>query len=473
MTLLDEVVRTRQPVRLEENAQAILAESMLASRERHPHVFRPEALTAFITRPIETVALYPLFVRDTVVGILCTSFTRKLTADESICLQLCAIQAGAAVERAQLYDSLQGLRTVRPTVTRLSQETRDLADEPIGQSPIFHELLDRVRQFAATDSTVLLIGETGTGKELVARGIHRLSARRGQALVKMNCGAIAPGLIESELFGHEKGAFTGALQRRVGRFELADRGTLFLDEISELPLDGQVKLLRVLQEREFERVGSSESIRVDTRIIAATNRNLGEAVAAGAFRQDLFYRVSVLPIHIPAVRDRPGDIPILVRYFIDHYHRTLGTAPRDVSDDALERLVAYRWPGNVRELKNVIERACVLTTGPMIGVDSLRVDDGNGHGKDKGHGKGNGHAPNGHAPNGHAPNGHALAGAGDGPESFTTYEEHERCYLRRVLASTGGRIEGPNGAAAILAMHPSTLRSRLQRLGIERPERAN
>jgi|GEM_PF-736345 len=475
MPLIDEVMRTRRPIRLEADSREILARNLLPSAEREPRLYRAGALAAFLARPIGTSAIHPLVVGDTVVGVLCAAFARTLSADEVTCLGLCAIQAGAAIERSQLYDRLHGALTVRPatgrptgrlTSRRAPEGLRDgdVSDEPIGESPIFRALLDRVRQFAATDSTVLLIGETGTGKELVARALHRLSSRAGRPLVTMNCGAIAPGLIESELFGHERGAFTGAVQRRVGRFELADRGTLFLDEIGELPLDGQVKLLRVLQERQFERVGSSQSTRVDVRIIAATNRDLADAVMAGRFRPDLFYRVSVLPIDLPALRDRPADIPILVRHFIAHYRRTLGSVAADITDAALERLAAYRWPGNVRELRNVIERACVLSTGPLIDVDLLRLGrstDADGSASDPAvaaHGRGL-----------------RLADVPDTAGALSSHREHERRYLRRVLVSTGGRIEGANGAAAILEMHPSTLRSRLRRLGlgIARELRAN
>jgi formate hydrogenlyase transcriptional activator len=306
-------------------------------------------------------------------------------------------------------------------------------DEIIGESPAFRAMLDTVRQVASSDTTVLLIGETGTGKELIARALHAASARARRALVAINCGAIAPGLIESELFGHERGAFTGAVQRRVGRFESADRGTLFLDEVSELPLEAQVKLLRVLQEQEVERLGGSRPIHLDLRLIAATNRDLERECRAGRFRSDLFYRLNVLPIRVPPLRERRGDIPRLARHFIAHFRQKLGKPLTAIDPDSLRRLVAHAWPGNVRELRNVIERACVLARGPVISIDRPLV---------------------------------AVTHADEEDEAFTSLADHERTYLRRVLTHTKGRISGPRGAAAILGVHPNTLRSRLDRLGL-------
>ncbi len=306
-------------------------------------------------------------------------------------------------------------------------------EEIVGHSPALHSVLDTIRQVAPSDTTVLLIGETGTGKELIARALHRLSPRDGRPLVAVNCGAIAPGLIESELFGHERGAFTGALQRRIGRFESADQSTLFLDEVSELPLDGQVKLLRAVQEQEIERVGGSRPIRVDVRLIAATNRDLEREVEAGRLRPDLFYRLNVLPIHIPPLRERRGDIPQLARHFVAHFQKKLGKPFTGIDPDSMRRLQAHTWPGNVRELRNVIERACVLARGPVITIEGPLVP---------------------------------ASRVEDAEEAFTSLADHERAYLRRVLMHTKGRISGPRGAAAILEVHPNTLRSRLDRLGL-------
>ncbi len=315
-------------------------------------------------------------------------------------------------------------------------------EEIVGQDTTLRELLETVRDVAATDATILLTGETGTGKELVARAIHTLSPRRERAMVKLNCGAMAAGLVESELFGHERGAFTGALQRRIGRFEQAHRGTLLLDEIGELPLDGQVKLLRVVEDQELERVGGSDPVRVDVRLIAATNRDLDAAVRAGRFRADLFYRLNVVPLRLPPLRERAGDIPLLVHAFIAHFRRKLGKPLHDVSLDSLRRLEAHSWPGNIRELQHVVERACVLARGRVVDIAASLL----------------------------ATAAAMAPAAGGASGGFATLEEHERAYLRQVLEATGGRVEGRRGAARILDVHPSTLRSRLQRLGLAKPQ---
>ena len=236
-------------------------------------------------------------------------------------------------------------------------------EEMVGNSPALLALLRKVERVADTDATVLIYGETGSGKELIARALHNSGPRKQRPLVKVNCGAVPASLLESELFGHVKGAFTGAIDRRVGRFELADGGTLFLDEIGELPLDTQVKLLRVLQEQEFEPVGSSKTMRVDVRIIAATNRDLAEEVRAGRFRSDLFFRLNVVPLTVPPLRERPADIPLLVAYFLSRFAKKFGRRIDGVSRDTMDRLVRYQWPGNIRELQNIVERAVVLSTG--------------------------------------------------------------------------------------------------------------
>src|SRR6266576_5673896 len=243
-------------------------------------------------------------------------------------------------------------------------------DEIVGNSPALLVALRKVEQVAPTDSTVLIYGETGTGKELIARAIHDRSARKDHPLVKVNCSAISAGLVESELFGHVKGAFTGALERRIGRFELADGGTIFLDEIGELPLETQVKLLRVLQEKEFEPVGSSQPVRVDVRVIAATNRDLQEAVSAGSFRSDLYYRLNVFPLEVPPLRERRSDIPQLAMFFLSRYSRNLGKRMDGISAATTERLKCYFWPGNIRELQNVIERALILSHSPILDLET-------------------------------------------------------------------------------------------------------
>jgi formate hydrogenlyase transcriptional activator len=298
---------------------------------------------------------------------------------------------------------------------------------------------------------VLVLGETGTGKELIARAIHSRSPRHKHPLVKVNCGAIAPGLIESELFGHVKGAFTGALDRRTGRFELADKGTIFLDEVGELPLEMQVKLLRVLQEQEFEPVGSSRTIKVDVRIIAATNRNLEQEVTAGRFRADLYYRLNVLPLRVPSLRERRTDIPQLAMFFVQRHAKRIGRTIEGVTKESMERLTRYAWPGNVRELENVIERALVLSGGGLldVGGDFLPA------------------VPAMDAPPASAMRANARTSSSPAPVAGTL-EDVERAHILATLAQTGWVVEGPRGAAKILDMHPNTLRSRMKKLGVER-----
>ncbi|MGH7417740.1 MAG: sigma-54 interaction domain-containing protein, partial [Candidatus Rokuibacteriota bacterium] len=314
----------------------------------------------------------------------------------------------------------------------------------VGASPRIRKIVERIKKAARNKLTVLILGETGTGKELIARAIHGRGARRDRPLVKVNCSAISAGLVESELFGHVKGAFTGALERRVGRFELADGGTIFLDEVGDLPLETQVKLLRVLQEREFEAVGSNRTLRVNVRVIAATNRDLEEAVTAGRFRADLFYRLNVVPLRVPALRDRRGDIPQLVMFFLARFAKEFGKPLEAVSPPTMARLVAYDWPGNVRELQNITERAVVLSAGRVLelGPDLLPVG-----------------LPAGPPP----PVAERTTGA---PR---TLEEMERRHIQEALRLTRGLIEGPAGAAKSLGLHPNTLRSRMAKLGITRP----
>jgi formate hydrogenlyase transcriptional activator len=304
-----------------------------------------------------------------------------------------------------------------------------------------------VETVAPTDSTVLILGETGSGKELIARAIHSRSRRQHRPLVKVNCGAIPTGLVESELFGHMRGAFTGALERRVGRFELADHGTLFLDEVSELPLDTQVKLLRVLQEHEFEPLGSSRTVHVNVRIIAATNRDLNKAVQEGRFRADLFYRLNVLPMTLPALRQRRSDIPLLTSFFVDRFSRQFGKRITGVTQETMEVLSRYEWPGNIRELQNVIERAVVLCSGTVLklGADLLPISGDV------------------------QPEEQVISGNGHSAGTSASLEHVEKNHIIDVLEQTGWVIEGSRGAAKVLELHPNTLRSRMKKLGIERP----
>jgi formate hydrogenlyase transcriptional activator len=330
-------------------------------------------------------------------------------------------------------------------------------EEMVGNSRALLTTLRQVEQVARTDSTVLILGETGTGKELIARAIHNRSARKDRPLVKVNCGAISAGLVESELFGHVKGAFTGALTNRDGRFKLAHGGTIFLDEIGELPPETQVKLLRVLQEQEFEPLGSSTTVRVDVRILVATNRDLDEAVREQRFRRDLFYRLNVFPVTLPPLRERPSDIPLLVMFFLDRFNKKLGKQIDQVPMETMSRLTSYDWPGNVRELQNIIERAAILSSGHILvlgpefgGAESA------GRVADPGRPKG------------------TLREQPGLPTQATTMDEIARRHIVAVLSQTAGVINGAQGAARILNLHPNTLRSRLRKLGIARsPARFN
>jgi formate hydrogenlyase transcriptional activator len=335
----------------------------------------------------------------------------------------------AEAERQRLH----GLNLYLAEELRVSQSAGDL----IGQSRALRRVMDQVQQVAATDATVLILGETGTGKEVVARTVHALSRRKDKVLVKLNCAAIPENLMESELFGHEKGAFTGAVARKLGRFELADHGTLFLDEIGELPLDLQAKLLRVLQEGEFERVGGTESRTVDVRIIAATNRDLTGRAKSGSFRADLFYRLNVFPIVLPPLRERREDVPLLIQHFVRKYGEKYGKRIETIPGQALAACERHDWPGNVRELQHVLERAVILTRGAELAFDPGFLD-------------------------------REPAGSADlsRPENL---EEAERTHILKVLEAAGWRVSGRGGAAERLGLKPTTLESRMKKLGILRP----
>jgi formate hydrogenlyase transcriptional activator len=327
-------------------------------------------------------------------------------------------------------------------------------EEIIGDSPALKRALAQVELVAPAGTAVLITGDTGTGKELIARAIHNLSPRRERTFVKINCAAIPSGLLESELFGHERGAFTGALAQKIGRFELADRGTLFLDEVADLPLELQPKLLRVLQEQEFERLGSNHTQRVDVRIVAATNGDLAKLVAERAFRSDLYYRLNVFPIHIPALRERPEDVPLLVRYFVQKFSRRLNKAVSYVPAEAMEALAGYSWPGNIRELENFIERAVLLSPGKELRVTiselkpvAVAADAGADFSSPS----------------------TSLSSSTSANTHITTLEDAERQHILRALRQTEWRIAGPKGAAAILDMKRTTLQARMRKLGIRRP----
>jgi formate hydrogenlyase transcriptional activator len=322
-------------------------------------------------------------------------------------------------------------------ILREEIDRSSMFEEIVGSSQPMRQLVKQVEKVAPSDSTVLVLGETGTGKELIARALHRRSRRATRAFVRVNCAAIPQSLIASELFGHEKGAFTGALQRRLGRFEAADGGTIFLDEIGELPMETQIALLRVLQEREFERVGSNLSVKVDVRLIAATNRDLRAAVAKGTFREDLYYRLNVFPIAVPALRERADDIPLLVQYFIGRFAKGSGKNIRNIDRQTMEQLRGYQWPGNIRELQNVVERAVILSEGDTFAIDAswLKLD----------------------------------TSESERPrEGLSALEDREIELIEAALAETHGRIAGPSGAAAKLGIPRQTLESKIKRLGIDK-----
>jgi formate hydrogenlyase transcriptional activator len=344
--------------------------------------------------------------------------------------------------------------------TYLQEEIKSVHnfEEIVGQSPALLEALEKVQRVAKTDASVLISGETGTGKELFARAIHSASPRHDKPLIKLSCAALPASLVESELFGHEKGAFSGAINRRIGRFELAQGGTIFLDEIGEVPMEVQVKLLRVLQEREFERVGGSEPIKVDVRVIAATNRDLAKAIRDGKFREDLFYRLNVFPIHLPPLRERVGDLALLVQFLVAKFAARVGVRIEAIGDTTMRRINRYTWPGNIRELENVLERAIILSNGPTLEIDAEVFASTPKDGAPAPVAFGQTSFPQ-----------TALPAAGEaGSRPLESLESTERNHILAALKQTGGVVDGPHGAAKILALHPNTLRSRMKKLGITR-----
>jgi len=418
-----------------------------AFRNRRPVVLDHSAMGGFDSptsrlmrdEGVRSVVSMPLITHDRALGTLSLASLRDGAfeqGDVDLLVQV-AGQVAIAVENALAFQEIGELKN------KLAQEKLYLEDEIrsemnfeeiVGESPLLRAVLKQVETVAPTDSAVLIQGETGTGKELIARAIHNLSPRRDHTFVKVNCAAIPAGLLESELFGHERGAFTGAIAQRTGRFELAHRGTIFLDEVGDIPLELQPKLLRVLQEQEFERLGSARSIRVDVRLVAATNRNLEEMVAARTFRSDLYYRLRVFPLTMPALRERQDDIPTLVRYFVQKYARRMNRAIETIPSETLDLLVRYSWPGNIRELENLIERAVIVSPGPVLRV----------------------------------PLGDLKLPSEPVPGEILTLDAAEREHILKALEASNWVLAGPKGAAVRLGVKRTTLQSRMQKLGVVR-----
>jgi formate hydrogenlyase transcriptional activator len=432
-TFLGEVFRTRRPF------VTGLHHSVIMKRDED----NPEGLRC--------CCIVPLVCRDRVLGVLCLARRdeRHYTTEDLHFVTQMATQVAIAVENALAYGEIAGLKE------QLSQEKLYLEDEirsemnfqeVVGQSTAIRRVLHEAETVAPSDSSVLILGETGTGKELIARAIHNLGQRRKNAFIKLNCAAIPTGLLESELFGHEKGAFTGAIAQHTGRFELAHHGTMFLDEIGDIPLELQPKLLRVLQEREFERLGSTRTLRSDARVIAATNRDLSSMVDEGKFRADLFYRLNVFPIYIPPLRERQTDIPPLVRHFAQQFARRMNKRIETIPSETMKALVNYHWPGNIRELQNVVERAVILTNGPALRVTLSELKAKQPAAEPKSRAT---------VPVPRTPIRGVLA-------------ETERNEIQKALEESGWIVAGPNGAAARLGMKRSTLQFRMQKLGLTR-----
>jgi transcriptional regulator with GAF, ATPase, and Fis domain len=402
-----------------------------------PNEPRIRSLRWIADHGLQGYAGYPLLFGGELEGVLGLFRRRPLDPDEFRVLRVFAAQAAIAIKNAALIEEAErrGARlSVENAYLQEEIERERGWDEIVGRSEPLASVLRDLDKVAPTDTTVLLLGETGTGKDLLARALHARSGRRDGPLIRVNCAAIVPGLIESELFGHERGAFTGAIQQRLGRFEIAHAGTLFLDEVAELSPEVQAKLLRVLQDGELERVGGTKPIRVDVRIVAATNRDVEADVATGRFRPDLYYRLSVFPLRVPPLREHLDDLPLLVEHFLASFRRKLRKPLGALSPESLERLRQYRWPGNVRELQNVLERACVLAHGEVVDVMDV-------------------------LPRNPVETPSTSA-------ALRTLDEVEREHVLRVLESTQGVVHGPRGAARVLGLNPNTLRSRMVRLGI-------
>ena len=389
---------------------------------------------------VQSLCCIPLKNSKAILGVLNLGSTKEQPVggnDLSLLTQI-ANQLAVSLENARAYQELNELKNkLKQEKLYLEDEIRNELnfEEIIGEDPEILKVLSQVKIVAPTDATVLILGETGTGKELIARAVHRMSERRDRSFIKMNCAAIPTGLLESELFGHEKGAFTGAVSQKIGRLELGDKGTLFLDEVGDIPLELQPKLLRVLQDQEFERLGSTRTIRVNVRLVAATNHDLAKNIAEGQFRSDLFYRLHVFPIRMPPLRERRQDIPALVRYFVQKLARRMGKQIDTIPIETMNKMMDWNWPGNIRELENLVERSVILTKGPILRVPLAE-----------------------------------LQPPPEDTETDGTLEATDREHIIRVLRETRGVLSGPAGAAARLGLQRTTLQSKMKRLGIERKD---
>jgi formate hydrogenlyase transcriptional activator len=424
--------------------------SGVALTSRKPVVFQEEELRQFpseigqllVAEGVKSLCCVPLLLHNRVLGTLnvATVHSRRFTGDEIELLSQVASQFAIAVENALAYRQITELKNkLAEEKLYLEEEirTEHRFEEIVGDSLALRTVLKQVETVAPTDSTALILGETGTGKELIARAIHRLSGRHERTFVKLNCAAIPTGLLESELFGHERGAFTGAIAQKIGRFELADGGTLFLDEVGDIPVELQSKLLRVLQEREFERLGGTRTIRVNVRLVAATNQDLIRMVGENRFRSDLYYRLNVFPMTMPSLRERAGDIPLLVRYFVQRYAARMNKVITTIPTNAMDALSRYHWPGNVRELENLTERSVILSEGTTLQVPLAEL----------------------------------KASPLHTTQQLPTLEDAERDHILRALDESNWIIGGQSGAAARLGMKRTTLNSKMHKLGIVRRAR--